>query len=660
MSQAFGGIPGIGTVIMRGLYTGSQQTTTTTASYLGDTPMTASGSLALSTLTTLDPDLVDVERVEVLKGPQGTLFGASSLGGLIRIIPREPDLEGGFGGSVRLGLSQVDGGSSGHGARVSLNMPLSSRFGLLVSAVDREDGGATRNIQTGHDDLGSAKVRGGSLTALAQLSPDWKATLRLLTQDIDALGGQTQDNVQGTGTPVTGERQFSAATDAPSRVRYRLAELASEYTLAAGTLTASLSQARSSAFIQADYTNTLGTLLAGALAPGFSVIGDLRPSIERKNTFELRFASKRLGTFESLAGVFYTDENNRYDTRITTFLADGSVAPPPFGNVLTSPSASTYREHAVFVNGTYYFSDDIDVGAGVRYARNTQHGELMSTGLLGQPAPLLLDFSDDSTTYQLTGRWRLGRELSVFARYATGYRPGGPQTNPNPPPGTPTTFQADTVANLEFGIKGTALDRHLSYDASVYRIDWKDVQLNGLANGLVLLGNAGRAQIDGFEAQVQYATDGGVTLGANLGYNDARLTEIGTSTAAFLGARVGDRLPGSSRVTAALFGDWRFALGGNLTGSLGTTVRYQGDKPSSYPNSPLNPSYTMPAYTTLDLRAGLEWDRYTLRLGVDNVTDKLGYTGYTTARFVPTQTTLPSGANLTRPRTVSVSFGVDF
>jgi iron complex outermembrane recepter protein len=660
LSQAGGGTPGVGTVVMRGLYTGSQQTTNTTAFYVGEAPFSSSGALAVGALITPDPDLVDVARIEILKGPQGTLYGASSLGGLIRIVPKEPDFSG-LSGSVKLAGSSVANGGMGNGVRASVNLPVSENVALLVSAFSRKDAGSSFNTKTGVGDLGFTKAQGGSVSGLARITKDWKVSLRVLSQELDSLGVIGQDNVQGTLKPVTGERQFSGATNGPASVRYELGELSTEYTTPVGTLTASLSRVKNRTKIQTDYTGPYGVFVAAALPPNFSIVGDLDVNLKGKTSSEVRFSTTRLGNFEGVAGLFYTDEDNDYGTKLSTFLASGAPAPAPFNNFLDGVSSSQYKERAVFVNGSYYLNPEIDFGAGLRYSTNTQSVSLRSTGVLGAgPGSRNFDFNDSSATYQATARWRPSRDISMFARYSTGYRPGGPQTNANPPPGTPTTFKPDTVANAELGIKGVALDNRLRFDASVYRIDWKDVQLNGLVGGRLLLANAGKAVVKGAEVQLQYRAPGDLQLGANLGYNDARLTEVGTSTATFLGAAQGDRLPGSPRISAALFADWRFSLGSDMTASLGSTLRHQGDKLSSYAGSALNPSFTMPAYTMMDLRASLEWKRYTLRFRVDNATNKLGYTSYATNKVSPRQTTLPSTVTLNAPRTVSLSFGVDF
>jgi iron complex outermembrane recepter protein len=132
LGVALGSAPGTGAIVLRGLYTGPQQTTSTTAIYLGEAPFTSSGAFALGSFIVPDVDLFDVARVEVLKGPQGTLYGSTALGGLIRIVPRLPDTSV-FGGNVKLGASKVSGGGDGYTGKVSLNVPISP--GLLAVQV---------------------------------------------------------------------------------------------------------------------------------------------------------------------------------------------------------------------------------------------------------------------------------------------------------------------------------------------------------------------------------------------------------------------------------------------------------------------------------------------------------------------------------------------
>ena len=675
---------GLSALVLRGMYTGLQQQTTTTATYLGETPFSASGGLSLSALTTPDPDLVDIERIEVLKGPQGTLYGASSLGGLVRIVPQRADLKT-LSGRVKFGLSTAADGGTGHGLRASLNLPLATdRFALLVNLFDRKDAGFTKNVVTGHDKLGQTQARGGSLSARFKPSSDLDINLRLLSQKADTQGAMSQDNRVGTGTPTYGERQYGATFDRGVKSRYGLSELAADYSVAAGTITAALSKARIEVAAFEDYTAAYAPLVAALTdarsvfgvplnSPPFipySVRGDVAPRVG-KSSFELRFASRRLGRFEVLAGLFATREKNLYPIHDRQFDANGDLytgqvlafdaSSPTFTRLIDRDTLalsnlhSTYRETAVYGNATYYVRDDLDATLGLRRASNRQHADMVSpppgVGFINV-GTYSLDSQDAATTFQATLRYRPDTDTSAFARVASGYRPGGIQATKTTPP----TYAPDKVVNVEVGVKGRRGD--LSYDLSAYHIDWDKIQLNSLTNGIPVIRNGGQAKVDGFEAQLSYRASAGMSLGGSVGLNRARITTVDADTAAATGARVGDPLPNSPRVTAALFGDQRLSLGG-LPASVGATVKVTGGKHANYSADVLNVPYTVPAFTTLDLRASVDFKDMTLRLGIDNVTDRNGISGYTTLQVLP-GTVQNSTVWLIRPRTLSASLSYRF
>ena len=170
LNQAGGAGLGTGTIVMRGLNTGPQSLTSTTSVYLGETPFSSNGSFAVGSLQTPDPDLVDVDHIEVLKGPQGTLYGASSLGGLIRIIPKEPDVNAdGIHGNLRVGGDVAEGGDTGGGVRGSVYLPVvPGKLAIGVAGFQREDPGFITNVTTGHDYMGRARSEGGTVSAVLQ------------------------------------------------------------------------------------------------------------------------------------------------------------------------------------------------------------------------------------------------------------------------------------------------------------------------------------------------------------------------------------------------------------------------------------------------------------------------------------------------------------
>ena len=684
IARASAASPGFGALILRGLYTGVTQQTATSVTLVGETPLSASGGLSLSALTTADPDLVDIERIEVLKGPQGTLYGASSLGGLVRIVPQAPDLQR-LAGRVKLGASRAAGGDSGHGVRASLNVPLvTDTFALLANVFDRRDPGFTRNLLTGHDDLGRSTARGGAVTARLKPAVGVDLQLRLLSQRGNTHGVASQDNLVATGTPAYGERSYAATFDRGVKTRYGLGELTAEVALDAGTLTASINRARIEVGAYEDYTAAYAPLVAAITdartvfgAPlnvppfvPYSVRGATEPKVV-KTSVELRFASRRMGELETLAGLYATHEKNQYPNHTRQYDANGvpysgqvlgfDATSPTFtrlyerGVLVQSDLVSTYRETAVFGNATWHFRDDLDATLGLRRASNRQEADSVSpppgVGFINL-GNYRIESKDSATTFLATLRWRPDAQTSTFARVASGYRPGGTQGTPNPPP----TYAPDKVLNIEAGIKGRV--GTLSYDASVYRIDWDDVQMNSLVNGIPVIRNGGRARIDGLEAQFSFQANAALSLGGALGINRARIAEIDAGTAAATGARVGDALPNSPRITAALHANQHFALAGRQA-SVGATLEHRGKMPASYSADALNLPYTVPAFTTLDLRAALRLERCTLRLGLDNATDENGVSGYTTLQALPS--TVPhSTVWLIRPRTLTASVAYEF
>lgn len=676
--------PGLGVLIVRGLYTGITQQTATTVTLFGETPMTASGGLSYSAISTVDPDLADIERIEVLKGPQGTLYGASSLGGLVRIVPQRPELRT-LSGRIKLGASRAAGGDTAHGVRASLNVPIAAdTFALLATAFDRTEPGFTRNVLTGRDDLGRTAARGGTLTARFVPTRGVDLQLRLLTQSSDTRGAASQDNGVGTGTPAWGERAYAATFDRAIKTRYGVAELTAEVALDAGTLTASLNRARVEVGAFDDFTAAYAPLVAAITdartvfgvplnVPPFvpySVRGAVEPRVVKSN-FELRFASRRVGAFEYLAGLYATHEKNHYPTHNRLYDAAGQLYT---GQVLgfdaTSPTFtrlydrsvmvqsdfdSTYRETALFGSATWHVRPDLDATLGLRHARNEQDAESLS------PPPGMgfinlgnyrITSRDDATTLLATLRWRPDANTSTYLRAASGYRPGGTQPTPNPPP----TYAPDRVTNFEAGVKGRI--GALAYDASIYHLDWDKVQMNALSNGVPVIRNGGRAKVDGLEAQLGWRATRHLNVGASLGLNRARITALDAETAAATGARPGDALPNSPRVTAALWADRTFALFGREA-SVGATLKHTGRKPANYSADPLNVPYTVAAFTTLDLRATVRFGRTSLRLGIDNATDANGISGYTTLQVFP-GTVATSTAWLIRPRTASVNLAYEF
>ncbi|MFC4311968.1 TonB-dependent receptor [Steroidobacter flavus] len=659
LDQRSNGAPGAGTVMIRGLNSGPQQTTNTVGFYLDDVPFTASGALSVGSVITPDPDLADIESVEVLKGPQGTLYGASSLGGLIRILSRRPDLAK-SGGAASMTGSAVDGGGTGYGMRASLNVPLSQdRIGLRLSGFYRQDPGFVSNVGTGSEDVNEATVYGGRLSLLSAVSEDVQLLFTGFYQKIEADGFSYQDNVTDTLQPAFGPRKFSNYFDPTYEAEYQALSATLDWNLGPGVLTSTLAYGQYETRLLADYTQIYGSTFASVLPVGTGLKGDPSPQME-KGTVEIRYASERIGAFAFLAGLFYTDERNTYPVAMTAEdRVTGATLPEPFGNLLSTITRSDYTERAAFANITYYFTDGVDLTLGARYAKNDQDVAATRSGLLVDSLvpTSRFEFDDDATTYLATLRWRVTPVLSTFVRAASGYRPGGPQTNSLFPDARP--FEADTVWNYEVGVKGSLPDRRVGFSASVYHIVWDDIQLNTLRGGFVFQGNGGKGEVNGLELEARAVPIDNLTVAMSFGYNDTEVVSIDAESSASLGAAAGDPFPLSPEWGGALMLDYRVPLAANWTATAGASAKYTGERPSSFSNAELNPSVRLPDYTTLDLRTGLEHGPWRFALRVDNVTNEDGLASFSTDKIFAGQL-VPSSAILIQPRSYALTLSVDF
>jgi iron complex outermembrane receptor protein len=657
LSQNSGGAPGHGLVILRGLSTGLQQTASTVSYLIDDIPFTANDSLAIGSLLTPDPDLTDIDRIEVLKGPQGTLYGASALGGLIKIVSKRPTTDE-FSGEVRGDLASVAHGGTGYGIRGSLNIPIVSDIAAVrVSAFHRDDPGFEKNVLQGRSDANSDAVSGGKVILRVQPTSNLDIDLSGLIQNLHSSGFATVTADPLTLAPVYCKYCYADAVGPVLDTQYRIAGLVVNWTLPAGTLTNSLSYGKYTDAESFDYTPQYGvfnTLFGLPVPANTAVIGTLAPSM-RKITEELRFATQRLGDFEGLGGVFYTHEHNQYDAVLTNRVPP-SLAPvaPPFDNLVTSDITPIYKEYAAFANLTYYFLPSLDLTLGGRYTHNQQEADNFGEGILnGGTVQQHFNSSEHPTTYLVTVRYRPMDQVDTYARLATGYRPGGPQLTVGP--NIPTSFKSDSTKNYELGLKSRWLDSRLTANLALYYIDWNDIQVNELIGGLQVNGNGGKARSRGVELEIAYLPVRGLTTQLNLSYNRAT-TDVAVPA---VGAIAGDTLPFSAKITGAEVTDYVFPLPGNFRGNVGFTYAYQGSRPTSWSEDPLNHNVVLPGYGTLDVRAGIAWDQYSLQLRGENVTDRYAYSTSSEGNLFPGQG-VPAMPVLITPRTVVLELTAKF
>ena len=654
------GTPGYGKIFIRGLTTGALQQSATSVYYIDDVPFTASSANGGGSYIAPDPELVDIDRIEVLKGPQGTLYGASSLGGVIRLISKKPDSTR-LSGSARAEMTAIDGGGVGGSVSASLNLPLvTDHLAVRATGFYRKAPGYVDNIGTGTDNVNRSITKGGRVAIGWEPSDRFSLDIAGQFQNIDTRGLAYQDNVNGTLTPFYGKRTYSNFFNAPTTVRYRLASITGKYDVGFGQVIATGAYLKSKLHFESDVTPSYAALLPVLGYPAGTGVATTNSVDLEKKTAELRFASNRLGPVEFIVGGFYTNEHGVLPTNVVTRnMATNTPLPEPLGTLVSVPINDRYEEVSAFGNLTFYLSDNLDVTGGVRYAHHKEDFTLSYSGLLygGTVEVPSTHSSNNQATYLATLRWRPTRTLSAFLRAASGYRPGGPQTAAFIPPGGQTMINPDTVWNYEAGIKSSFLDNRLEIEASAYHIDWKNIQLYTVFQNFQLLANAGKAKVDGFEIQAVARPTKTLTISANGGHSNARITDIDPGVTALIGASAGDRSPQTPRWTGSATVDQLIPLGGDIQGQLGATLRLQSAIPSSFPGSLVDRNVKLPSINTLDLRVGVQYQRFNLQLRAENIFDRNGVSSYVAGTGTPFT---PTPAFLIRPRSFTLSLSANF
>jgi outer membrane receptor protein involved in Fe transport len=597
----------------------------------------------------IDPG--DLARIEVLRGPQGTLYGASSMGGLVKYVTVDPTLDA-VSGRIQAGLSAVRYGTqAGYDVSGAVNLPLNDTFALLASGFRRRDPGYIENIRAGERGLDETDVSGGRLAALWRPSPLFSLKLSALVQKTEQFGSPYTTTVTGFGDLQQSFLPHSSVLDK----KFAAFSAIATAKLSAVDLVAITGYGDSRITSKYDVTASNGPQTAAAYPTENTL--DFLTAHTRKFTEEVRLSSSIGDHFDWLIGGFYTHEST--PTLEDWIATDNDTQ--PLGVFAEFTVATTYSEGAGFADLTYHVTDRFDVQLGGRYSQIHETYASEDNGPYvrlyeGQDPPLVnpdLAGRDHASTYLVTPRFKITPDIMLYARFASGYRAGGV----NPPLITssgkvPPQYAPDTTVNSEVGIKGAALGRALSFDASVYSIDWKNIQVGLIdpQSSISYYTNGSRAKSQGVELSVQVVPQRGLRLGGWVAFNKAVLTRDMPPDSASFGLS-GYRLPFSSRVSGNASADYEVPVG-EFTVSGGATVSYVGDRYGDFTDTAQR--QVLPAYTTTDLRTSAKRRAWTLDLYLNNVTDRRGIIGggYGTVN--------PTYFNFIRPRTIGLSVARTF
>jgi len=701
--------PGEARVIVRGINTGS--VASTVAIYMDDVPFGSSGGLSNGGVLAGDFDTFDVARVEVLKGPQGTFYGSNALGGVIKFITAAPEL-GAFEARGQAGVEFTKNGGASWLGNAVVNVPMGDQVALRASGFYRDHTGYIDAIGREGEDINGSKSYGGRLSLLAEPADNVTIRLTALAQNIRADAPSFYDADPVTFDPVnavTGEEtddwtQYSSIAEY-SNVDYRLLSGMLNWDFGWADLTSVTSY---SILDQRQLVD--GTLEDDRADVDFlykccgvpPATGDVGLALDadiktKKFTQEVRLASPDSDKFEWLAGVYYTHEKGElfqnfvpFDLATQEFLNHALDFTPLGLTGVTTPEFvvltidSKYKEIAGFGSITWHATPKFDLTLGARYSHNDQEAEQVTAVLPG--VPLLGGFvqtidgdsSENVFTWSIAPRYELNDLVSVYARVAKGYRPGGPNAiAPDAPPEVPSSYDADTIISYEAGIRGETQNRIFGFDASIYYNDWNDIQLVTLVQtdvGPFGVNTNGRgARSYGAELALMARPTRGLNLQANLAYTNAKLTDDSTvedGAPNVPGGLDGDRLPNTPEWSANLTADYEWAVRGNARAYVGGNLRWVSDQ---YTGG-FSPTYRadfgerleIDSYVTADLRAGVDFGTFNVQLYAKNLFDtdgfgNLGYPKVVPATVEPTSTEASLvTATPFRPRTIGLTAGFKF
>jgi len=682
---------GVTRVTMRGINTGG--VASTVGVYVNDVPFGSSSGLANAAVLSGDFDTFDMARIEVLRGPQGTLYGASALGGVIKYVANAPSTEA-FETRFRGSMEDVEGAGMGYALTGVVNVPLSDTFALRASGFFRSDGGYTDSIGNNpipalqdpsvnivdgtlvEDELNESDVTGGRVSALFQPSDKFSLDLTVHYQDIANDNASVFEVDPTTLRPLYGGRVASRYHDEPSDIEYRVYSATLDWEFAGG---ASLQSVTSYSEFLHDFqldaavVDVLGAPTAQLLTFVYSTPGTADTLLSGildqttgtdKFTQEFRLVSPQSDKFEWLLGAYYTDEDSVIHQRLVA--VEPGTGSPVAGVPLPADLSidSTYEEIALFANATWHITDRFDLSFGGRWSDNDQ-GAAQNALIVLPILPggqLELNFDDLNSsespfTWSFSPRYELSETTSAYFRVATGFRPGGPNILPPGAP-APATYDSDELTNYELGLRTGNASGSFSFDVAAYFLDWEDIQLLQVVNGFGVNANGGTAESKGLEFTAT-ARSGGLSVTFAGAYTDAELTE---DTDPLVGGLDGDALPFVPEWTLALGGDYEWDVFNDATAYVGGQVAYTGDRLAEFssrldPLDPTSPRRESDAYTTVDLRAGVLWNNWSLELYGKNLTDEDGITDINAPGLYPNGA---AAISVIRPRTIGVSVGVRF
>ena len=624
-------------ISIRGITTGYGSNPTVGIT-IDDMPYTASVSTSGGNVIP-DFDPADLARVEVLRGPQGTLYGASSMGGLIKFVTADPNTDR-VSGRISAGLSTVENGAeAGYNVRGSVNVPLSDSLAVRASGFSRIDPGYVDNPIRGIDGINKSSAAGGLLSALWAPSGDFSLKVSALAQRVDG-NGSSDVQVATPGFPTTTGLTGLQQNYLPGVGGYDRRVQAYGATMKAKLGSVDFTSVTGYSYNQ--FSDSID--FSFAIPPASTLVEN---NWSEKFTQEFRFSGSFGQTVDWLAGAYYTHESSDLVENIS-FVDAATGAPTTNLELLAGPT--TFKEYAAFADLTFHVTDRFNVQVGGRESEIRENGQEF-VGVVGnlQENPSTPSKAN-AFTYLVTPSYKLAPEVMVYARLASGYRAGGPNFNPGGD--IPQQYNPDKTRNYEIGFKGDLIDHSLFLDASVYYIDWSDIQLNldSKTRGMSYTGNGGNAKSEGVELSAESKPLTGLSISAWVAWNEAQLTQ--NSPLLAVHAVAGDRLPFNTRVSGTLSVNQDFRVTYTWTGLIGASASYVGSRLGEFTGTTLRES--LPSYVRTDVHVGARNELWLFNVYANNIADRRGVLSGGLGFFPP------SAFQYIQPRTIGLSLARSF
>lgn len=619
--------PGRTRLYIRGIANGAgndndTQNGETVSIYLDEIPIS---------LGAMNPELAlfDLDRVEVLRGPQGTLYGAGSMAGTIRQVSNKPNLSE-VEGKLEAGVSTISHGSSGYTFKGLINAPVvSDTFAVRASAYYTDFGGYIDNVLTGEKDLNDGNTKGVRLAARWLLNEKFTADFSFFHHDYSDNG--RPEDLDETPYLSRNYTSFDGYDD-----EMQIYNMTLNYDLGWGEIVSSTS------YFDRTVINrrSLDLLFELALPPGITPHELVDTTDLDVFAQEIRLASTTDKPLQWTVGMYLDQKDTFYLNTFPVPGADEVLGVPsevfgaPADNLFWGYDDLTVETYAFF-GEAYYSIDKFTITAGLRYFNWEQDIEFYQSGLFNggansDPRP---KGTTDGVNPKLGLSYDVNDDMMIYGQVARGFRYGGingaiPESvcadelaEVEREGGDVRFFEPDELWNYEVGSKGTTAGGSVSYSASYFYIKWDDMQTSRSFDcGFGFRENVGKAQSQGVELELQAALSERWVLGFGGAYIDATLSEDVPN----LGAQDGDQVPYVPKLSFSASADYVFPVNQTLDGFFWGNVQYVGDRHTEFNHDPTTNYRKMDAFAVANLRTGVRWDGYDLSLYVHNVFDDGG------------------------------------